>query len=351
MAQAFDLHSQHQITIYVTCRNPNDMESMRLLKKWTSSPVECHYHHLIAQIRALPSLQQAVKTYISSQGNTILLTLGYELSDVKSLLEDYPPDDREPVIVAQPSNERHSLPSASLLTNDSAIRTSDIQMALQKACVRLRMRSLGTIRELGSEQDMEAYLKLRHDVWRQEGHLDGKPTPDTPWEIDYTDRTAYPIGAFNEHGIILGCCRLVRELGKESHKHLMLIHSLLSRSSDPELLQSFKPPVIMHHPYDILEAFSGFRSYYRKLLTRGTKVGEVSRVIVSPDYRGLGIAEALIDSLVTVASSKKISVLFLACENKTADLYRRCGFEEVPGLSSSHFINIKRPSIVMERRL
>lgn len=108
----------------------------------------------------------------------------------------------------------------------------------------------------------------------------------------------------------------------------------------------------MPHPYDILDEFDGFRAYYRALIhPRYIPAGEVSRVVVDASNRGVGLGEILVDSLVTVASKKKLSVLFLACRASSETFYGTCGFRRVEGLESNKFIEIPEQSIVMEPEL
>jgi predicted GNAT family N-acyltransferase len=80
-------------------------------------------------------------------------------------------------------------------------------------------------------------------------------------------------------------------------------------------------------------------------------VAEVGRVAVDPDRRGSCISEVLVDTAVSCAEARGVSCLFLACPEQLASLYSKSGFSAVPGLRSSKYLNISRPSIVMERRL
>ena len=80
-------------------------------------------------------------------------------------------------------------------------------------------------------------------------------------------------------------------------------------------------------------------------------MAEVGRVAVDPQYRGQGLSEALVDTALASAKAKQVSCVFLACHERLAQLYAKCGFVALQGLRSEKFFNIKLPSIVMEKRL
>jgi len=97
--------------------------------------------------------------------------------------------------------------------------------------------------------------------------------------------------------------------------------------------------------------FPGFRAKFRSLVQNRTNVAEVGRVAVDPEHRGHCLSEVLVDTAVSLAESRHISCLFLACHEELSPLYAKCGFQPVVGLRSTKFFNIKLPSIVMERQI
>jgi N-acetylglutamate synthase-like GNAT family acetyltransferase len=130
-----------------------------------------------------------------------------------------------------------------------------------------------------------------------------------------------------------------------------LVRELIVECNDPVLIRNFEYPDLMIHPFDLLQSFPTFQSYYQRLVVRGIRKAEVSRVIVSEPYRHLGIGELLVDTLAVLARSHQIQRLFLACAEMNAPLYRRSRFVVLPGMCTDTFANVNAPAIAMEREL
>lgn len=169
---------------------------------------------------------------------------------------------------------------------------------------------------------------------------------DIEMELNYSDRTAYPIGAFTPAGELIRCARLVFPLGHESW-HLPLISELVAAKNDARLTANFEYPQMMKHPFDILESLAGFGSYFARLVRDNIKYAEVSRVIVAPEYRRDGLGEVLVDSLLSLARKYKLGLSFLACHGNLHPFYGRCGFKVLPWLSCEHFAGVNAPAIAM----
>jgi hypothetical protein len=45
---------------------------------------------------------------------------------------------------------------------------------------------------------------------------------ESQWELNFTDRTAYPLGVFTRENVLVGCARLVFPLSQDSH-HMRLM--------------------------------------------------------------------------------------------------------------------------------
>lgn len=123
--------------------------------------------------------------------------------------------------------------------------------ALRKSLLRLVFKDRICIRELKAEDDFRQYFALRYRVWKQMGYLPPEQDcAESQWELNFTDRTAYPLGAFTREGELISCARLVLPLGQDSH-HLRLIESLVSASGDRKLKEVFQYPERLVHPYDL----------------------------------------------------------------------------------------------------
>lgn len=81
--------------------------------------------------------------------------------------------------------------------------------------------------------------------------------------------------------------------------------------------------------------------------------GYISNVAVSPDYRKLGIADALISRLISDAEKKKLSFVTLEVRESNIpaiNLYSKNGFSEV-GLRKNYYEKPKENAILMTRFL
>ena len=75
--------------------------------------------------------------------------------------------------------------------------------------------------------------------------------------------------------------------------------------------------------------------YETKLIHGCKKVGHIEDVVVSPDYRGQGIAKYLIRSLVQLASASCYKVI-LDCTEDLIPFYEKCYFEH-KGVQMAHY--------------
>lgn len=205
------------------------------------------------------------------------------------------------------------------------------------------------------EDLVEQYFRLRYRVWKEMAYINPQlQCGIEEWELDYTDRTAIPLIALHRQtGKIVGSVRLITAIGK-ANKHFNAIETYIKQkaeqSGSKRLLDLIAYPANMPPSFDLNEAFEGFNQYYHSLAKRNLKRGEVSRLIVAPEYRGQGIGSALMDELVHYSCAQAIDVLFLSCAENNEDKYNKCGFTRVPGLESHDFVNAPDIAIVMERR-
>ena len=65
----------------------------------------------------------------------------------------------------------------------------------------------------------------------------------------------------------------------------------------------------------------------------GTEYGEVKRMYVRPQYRGMGLGKALLEHLTDYARSHEVGILRLETgihQHSAIELYERSGFQRVP---------------------
>jgi GNAT superfamily N-acetyltransferase len=306
-----------------------------------------------------PSLEDAVARLRQRPQETILLLDGFE-PDSPQLEEVMRPAGNEPrfeVIINSPEWEQFAAqrPSASIMQTARTVTSDDMLLeCLRKALLRVRTRQVATARIIKTKSEFAEYFALRYQVWNSLGYLaPHKVWPQPAWELDYTDRMSLPFGLFAKaDGKLLGAARLVRGFGEEYPQHVNVIGEMLREQGAEVLERNFRYPANRPNlPFDVLQEFKDFQSYYHKLVRRGVAKAEVSRVIVAPDWQRLGLGEVIVDTLCSFARAHSFQVLFLACHVKHAEFYQRCGFSAIPGVTGDHFLTYQVPCLAMEREL
>jgi predicted GNAT family N-acyltransferase len=243
--------------------------------------------------------------------------------------------------------------SASALGGQNAVRCPNVEAQLRKSLIRSVLLRTGIeVRQPRTDNELAGYLSLRYSVWKSIGYLrDDNKATRVPWEIDFWDRTAIPLCAITPDNSVIGCTRLIQNLGDEQEFYVASFQKLLDAAKDPQLTKLFQYPNVPTHPFDVLFQFPGFGKEFKELIKRNVKMAEVGRVVVHPDSRGHYLSEVLVDSAVSLAKQRGMALLFLACHDELGVLYSKCGFAAIAGLQSKNFFNIQVPSIVMERRI
>jgi len=318
------------INIMALCQRPEGRETLRKIRQWCRETSDSQCRGIIQRVDETWNLSSALDSILKRPDESILVTVGFERSQIDSRLQG---NDTRQLEIVPLSAEQDYVP------------------ALRKSILKLRTRQYASIRPLESAADFRAYFALRYRVWKSLNYIPPeKQCPESQWEIDYTDRTAFPIGAFSKTGELIGCARLVRGLGQEV-PCAGLIHAIVAEKNDPKLMANLRYPAGLVHPFDVLESFVKFRDYYRALVKNNRRKAEVSRVIVQPEFRTRGLGEVLVDSLISLAAIKQIEVLFLACRKEHQRFYQRCGFRVIEGMECESFVNVNVPSIAMDCQL
>lgn len=318
------------LNVMALCQRPESRETIRKIRQWCRETSDSQCCGVIRRVDETWDLSSALDSIRKRPDESILVTVGLERSQIDRLLKRH--DARQLEIVPL-SPEQNYVP------------------ALRKSILKLRTREYASIRPLESAADFRAYFSLRYQVWKSLNYIPpDKHCPESQWELDYTDRTAFPIGAFSKEGVLIGCARLVRGLGQEV-PCAGLIQALVAEKRDPKLIANLRYPVGLVHPFDVLESFVQFREYYRALVKNNRRKAEASRVIVQPEFRCRGLGEVLVDSLISLAVKKQIDVLFLACRKEHQRFYERCGFRVIKEMECESFVNVNVPSIAMDCQL
>lgn len=341
------------IKVTVVCPHQEMRNVLLKIRSWQySDPLG---RDSVESVMPAATLEEALAGAQRCPRRAVLVPIGFSLAEVKDQLCRHRLQKLEVIvrpprgILSECSRDPDDPPSATMIEPETLARAQDPLPALRKALLRLRVGHRYGLRELSSEQDFDSYFRLRRRVWEQEGFLPEELAESADdWELHFSDRVARPIGAFAADGSLVGCARLVLPLGVEQADAITAISGLLKRRGDDRLQRLFQYPRGEVLPFDVLEAFAGFGSYYRKLILRRQTHAEVSRVIVAPEHRGHGLGEVLVDSLKTLAQRRlHIRTLFLACHRQMEGFYARCGFRALPGLTADRFASVQAPVIAM----
>ena len=339
------------VSISVVCRQPRDRLWLKRLRQWSDADPDHLGARAIDDVTPIDSITDAVKWQTRHPGKRLVVAIGFDAPDVRDAMPAEPVNGMEPVILKRPAACR-PCERGTAAHPDHIAETEDVLPEVRKAVIRLRARGAGGAKRLTTPTHFRDYLALRYKVWNQEGYIPpGRQASEAGLELDYTDRTAIPVGVFARDGRLVGCARLVQEMGNEVPDNVRAIAAVIAENGEPALFRGFEYPKCLTHPFDILEEFEGFRAHYREFLLQGMSIAEVSRVIVDEGHRGRGLAELMVEELVGIARERGIGRLVLACREEIATLYEKCGFAPVEGLRSDKFIDIPVPSIVMERSL
>jgi GNAT superfamily N-acetyltransferase len=327
--------------VFVVCRGPADRHHLRTLREWIAT--EGRVNDVIREVVYLPTLNDLASAAVPPGGASVAVLAGFSRAQAAEARLANPALARILVTAADGTTGPDDASGVAVVT--------DVATAIAEHVARVR--NLGyTVREIVSPEDFREYFALRYDVWSSAGYIPrSRDASGARLELDHTDRTAVPIGAFTADGRLAGCARLVHQLGVERPDTVRLIKEMIKKSGDPVLRQNFAYPRVLSHPFDILDAFPGFRDYYQRLVRERRSKAEVSRVIVHPDHRGHRLSQRLVDHLVDIAVGEGVNILFLACRPEIRHVYEASGFRIVPDLSAPRFEDIPIASIVMERRL
>lgn len=337
-----------KIDLLVLRGSYGDMRHLRSIRAWANT--DKWARALIGSVVPVPTIE-ALRQLASPERPAVVACLGWMpsallASDVKWT------EWRRAVVVPPPAyNGPFHEVSAAVPDHGALVVVRDIAAALRKELVRWRNHSL-IVRELVTIDDLRQAFALRYAIWTSEGYVPpARNAFCARLELDYTDRTAVAVGAFTAAGSLVGCARIVRQLGAEARGQVTKIDAIVRDAGDPVLRRNFAYPPTLVHPFDLLEAFPGFRAYYHQLVVKKLEKGELSRVIVDPTWRGSRLSELLVDRMIEIARREHVDIVFLACRAALQPLYEASGFRRIPGLTADRFGDIPVPSILMERSL
>ncbi len=202
------------------------------------------------------------------------------------------------------------------------------------------------VRPITRKEELVDYFKLRHRIYRVMGYLEPRvDLASSKMEIDEGDTHALHFGAFVREGVrdrLVGTARVVC-LELEEDENARWTRSLAK--ADTALGWSTGLHLQLRLP--IFQSMIGLDDRLIQVLTEEQNCGELSRVIVAEDYRGLGLSELLVWFALLQADRKKVNRLLLECLPVHERLYRKFGFQVLPGVQGQ-VTGVGKTMIAME---
>ncbi len=202
------------------------------------------------------------------------------------------------------------------------------------------------VRQIETKTELQSYFKLRHQVYRIMGYLDQKVEfAETRMEIDWCDTTAIPIGLFELNGqreTLVGTARVAR-MASSDVKIARMTKELAE--TDPRLRTKLETsPLLFGLPIFQSMPINGM---FRLVMTTEPMCGELGRVIVDKNYRGMGLSGVLTNYAMLKAMEKGIDRLLLECLPLHEPVYRKLGFARIAGVAG-RVIGVNKTMIAME---
>jgi predicted GNAT family N-acyltransferase len=278
-------------------------------------------------------------------------------SGARGLVDDF--GDRPLATVAIVERPR---PGASLKTPTDIDRSlarnctpDEFQQILQLVLTKLRYLCRPMRRDLKEQIDVQIiptqtaladYFRLRHMVYTPMSYLDARvERVKSGMDIDWFDTRAVHVGASvrrNGYSELVGTARLVTtEPLRADHQEWTF--DLAAGDADLDDLVRNNAVLAMLPVFQSQDLEDLFNRMYRE----DFKVGELSRVIVRPDFRGVGLSRRLIQEVIELAEKHQLSDLFLECLPMHEELYARSGF--LPLKVRGRVFMVNRTMSVMHR--
>jgi predicted GNAT family N-acyltransferase len=180
------------------------------------------------------------------------------------------------------------------------------------------IRALETIAEL-----IQSY-RLRYEVYGALGYL--RRFNRAKLEIDAYDSLSIPFGAFDAiSGALIGTLRLITTEAQPGYEYS--IRRILADLADEELTQQALGP--WQHPLPSILS----REIDRQIEAFNTErfvVHELSRTIVRPGHRGIGVSRGLVELGLAYASRRGPAVVIGGCLPAHLPMYAKFGCQQLP---------------------
>lgn len=201
------------------------------------------------------------------------------------------------------------------------------------------------VRPIPDEFELWRYYRLRQRVYRIMGYVsEEKERVRAQLEIDGCDVNAIHLGAFElceGHHNLVGTARILLSNGRETRwaewtRHLLKfekrLRAIVEKENLPLGLPVFQSQQLNSHLQESME---------KELLC-----AELSRVIVTSNYRGAGLSRMLVQNAIDVAAQNGVDRLYLECLRLHEPMYAKYGFESISG-TGAEVIGVGRSMAAM----
>jgi|HubBroStandDraft_6_1064221.scaffolds.fasta_scaffold00604_7 predicted GNAT family N-acyltransferase len=236
------------------------------------------------------------------------------------------------------------------LENTLRLVTDRLDYISPPACPRALNAHSITVRSLrtNNETELREYFSLRHSVYSIMGYLEEEVEDSrSKLEVNEADVHAIHLVALHRDGKqerLVGTARVVTNTEPDGSFQRTL--EAIVRN-DPVARQHLDTPYSLGLP--IFQSHKGMNRIIQEVFARDKTCGELSRVIVAPEFRGCGISRMLIGEALRKSIGKGVDRLFLECLQVHEALYQEHGFKRISGVVGP-VVDVGRTMIAMEMR-
>jgi GNAT superfamily N-acetyltransferase len=215
--------------------------------------------------------------------------------------------------------------------------------------------SLPEVRLIRKQHELLDYFKLRHRIYKIMGYLEREiEVTASQMEINWCDTISLHIGAYERIGeqrdLLVGTARVVVGTVADACNRPALLASydqwVTTLASHDPVLQRALIKGVLPLQLPIFQS-QKLAQIFLHALKRNEVCGELSRVIVTEEYRGAGLSSRLVEFALAEAAKIGVNRMFLECLDIHESLYGRLGFKRIEGISGA-VISVNQTMIAME---
>jgi GNAT superfamily N-acetyltransferase len=213
------------------------------------------------------------------------------------------------------------------------------------------------VRLIRRQHELLDYFRLRHRIYKIMGYLPQEiESAPSQMDMDWCDSIALHCAAYQRlkggREVLAGTARVVVASSANPQKHADLLakyrHWVANlAAADPVLDLAVDRTLGLELPIFHSQKLGRI---LKQAIETGEVYGELSRVIVSEDFRGGGLSRKLVEFAMQEAARTGVTHLFLECLDLHEPLYKQFGFERIEGARGS-VIGVNKTMIAMQRRL